>query len=470
MLRAYQVEALEAIKRHYKTVSKRCLLRLPTGAGKTTVFCEFMQEFKAQGMPSLMVVRGRKLVSQASERLTREDVKHSVLMAGDKGYDPHALITVASIDTLFARKIAPMATLIVIDEVHASLSEAFTWLYAQYPDAYFLGVTATPFNPIGFRAIADAIIEPIKVDELIAQKFLVPGKYYVPEKVDLSHVKKAKGEYVLKDLGAAMNQARLFGPIVDTYKRLGEGRPALLFAVNILHSKRLAAAFNDAGIAAEHIDAYTSGQAREEAQARLESGAIRVICSVGVLCVGVDIPSVAVIIMARPTLSYNLAMQMAGRASRPFPGKDRFIYLDHAGNIERHGFYETYRIATLDGKPPAFRVVVSTCEKCFCTWQPNSDPRCPGKDIFGERCGHVNEVKPVPVKPLKVDESVELREVDMLTFEEREREDFIKRIARESAERGHKPGAAFFKIKQRYGPQVAGGSWKKIHAAYKVEA
>lgn len=467
-LRDYQLAAIDQLSAHYASGSRKALLRMPTGAGKTVVFCEIAKRVASNGLPVVVVVRGRKLVSQASERLTREGVDHNILMAGVKFNDVN-LITIVSMDTAFARKLIPPAHLLVIDESHASLSSAFKWFYEQYPDAYFLAVTATPFHPEGFRLIADTIVEPVTVRELIDLGNLVPARYFVPVKLDLSHVKKAQGEYVVKDLGEAMNQAHIRGPIVDTWKRIGENRATLLFAVNIAHSKRMRDEFIRSGVSAAHLDANASTQERDLVLASLISGDLRVVCSVGVLACGVDIPIVSCIILARPTLSYNLHCQILGRGTRPHAGKKDMLVLDHSGNIERHGFYETHREASLDGKAKATRVVTVTCEKCFCTWEPTSDPSCPGLDIHGVRCGYVNLPKPTKPSKIETDESVDLFEIDPERFEEITRNKWIDKAARHAAENGWKPGAVFYQIKKRYGDDVANKSWGRIRAQYKVE-
>lgn len=440
---------------------------MPTGAGKTLCFTELMKRFASDGRRSIMAVRGVKLLSQAAERLEREGVPYSVIQASDKRLDESLFITLASIDTLARRKLRPEADLIVIDEAHLANSDSFKWFLGQYPDAYILAVTATPWHPEGFRSMADVIVEGASVRELITQNYLVPARYFVPERPDLSHVKRSGDDYSLTDLNAAMNQARLFGPIVSNWLERGEGKPTLLFAVSIEHSRRLRDAFLAEGIAAEHVDGGYTRTERDDAERRLRAGVTKVVCSVGVYTTGVDFPSVENLILARPTLSPNLHFQILGRGSRPFPGKTHFKVFDHAGSIERHGFYEDPRPASLEGKPPAFNVVTRTCEKCFCTWLPTLDPRCPGLFPDGSRCGHVNEVKPSNHNRIDSDEAVSLVEVSPEELERRQLEKFVREASRDAAERGHKPGAAFYKIKSRYGDAIAKASWGLIHRAYK---
>lgn len=467
MLRDYQIEALSLLRSFIAAGGRRALLVMPTGAGKTTVFCEVLKSAAALGNEGMMVVRGRKLVSQASDRLKRECVSHSVIMGSDTVIDQTAMISCASVDTLFARQLAPKAKIIVIDEAHLSMTPAFDWLLEQYPDAYIIAVTATPFHPRGFRHIAETIISPTSVKKLISQRYLVPARYFVPSVPELKGVKRANGDYVLKDLAGAMDQARLFAPIVETWIEKASGRATLLFAVNISHSRRLSRAFNEKGVPSKHIDSHSSDQERREAIDDLTHGRISVLCNVGLLGTGVDIPIVSALVLARPTLSYNLHMQMIGRGSRPHEGKDSFIVLDHAGNVPRHGFYETPREFSLDGKPSLPKIEVRTCSECFCTYSPIASKACPGELPSGEICGNLPLPSESRITDVKIDEHAKL--VEALSedkIEANEQKVWIAQKIKEGRSKGHKKGWAFFHIKTRYGPGVASAAWGAIHAAY----
>lgn len=470
MLRPYQNKALGEIFSYYKSGTRRVLLVMPTGSGKSVVMAEAMKRFAAEGKRSFMVTRGRKLISQYSARLKREGVRHSVIMAGSDHAAADSFVTLGSIDTVHRRKLCPEADLLVIDEAHLALSDAFFWLYEQYPTANFLSLTATPFAKQGFRALADVIVAPIDAKKLIAEGYLVPARYYTPaQKLDLSTVKKSGGEYVRKDLDLVVNQSRLFGDVVESWKRYGESRPSLLFAVSVSHSKRLCEAFNAAGVPSLHVDAECPEDVRQAALDALEAGMVKVVCSVGTLITGVDLPCVSCLILCRPTLSQNIYLQSLGRGTRPAPGKRDFIVLDHADCVARFGFYDDARPYSIEGKPLPFRAVTRTCSVCFCTFKPTLDQRCPGLFPDGSTCGNVNEVKPPKPREIKADDRFELVELSPEEKEKRDREKWITDCARDAAERGHKPGAAFFKVKARYGDAIARGAWSLIHSVYREQ-
>lgn len=464
MLRNYQTKALEEIRAHYNKGAMGVLCVLPTGAGKSRLFVEIMKAAALRGNSSIMVVRGKSLVLQAAAVFESQGVKASVIMAGDKRFDETSLISVGSVDTLFARKIVPNVKLLVLDEAHLCLSASFKWLISMLPGVRILAVTATPFHPEGFRMMASEIVHTTNVRSLIEAGFLMPARYFSPSIPDLSTVKKSKGDFVVKDLAEAMNQSRLFGDVIKSYQTLGGHRPAVLFAVNVEHSKRLAKAFNDALIPALHVDANSSAEDREEAISLLSRGLLRVICNVGILGTGVDIPSISCIIMCRPTLSFNLHIQMLGRGSRPSPGKKDFIVLDHASNLLKHGFYEQDRAFGLDGKEPVVRLALSVCKKCFATYR-TAEGSCTGILPDGEICGEVPVPKPQK-RELKVDESVELTELSAEALEREQFKRWVLKTCLDAATAGRKPGFCFMQIKSRYGLDAAKASWPIIRECY----
>jgi hypothetical protein len=115
-LRPYQEKALDEIRAHYGNGVKKVLLKLATGGGKTLCFCTILKSVHAKGLKGIMVVRGKALVDQASDRLSRENVPHGVHMANHWRRMPDEPIQVCSVDTLFRRKIVPKAHLVVVDE------------------------------------------------------------------------------------------------------------------------------------------------------------------------------------------------------------------------------------------------------------------------------------------------------------------------------------------------------------------
>lgn len=377
MLRPYQQDAIEKIRTYYLNGKKRVLLHAPVGSGKTHIFSTILKSIYEKKKNAILVVNAVKLVEQASERLDREGVDHGVIMGNNKRNKPDALIQVCSIQTLGRRKTRPPADMIVIDEAHYATSKSYRELADDYPDAYFLGVTATPYVIGSLRHIADVIVKPVTMRDLIRDGYLVGPIYYAPSTPDLTGVRTRNGEFATEDLDEILNQSQVVGDLVSSWEKLGENRPTLAFGVTVLHSMMIADAFNKAGIPARHVDATTKNKERYEAISGLESGKLKIISNVGILGVGVDIPSVSCIISARPTKSYALWVQLCGRGTRPFPGKKDFRVLDHSGNVLRHGCILAERNGSLDPIKKTTRPVeLTTCSACYAVFAGNICPEC----------------------------------------------------------------------------------------------
>jgi len=98
----------------------------------------------------------------------------------------------------------------------------------------------------------------------------------------------------------------------------------------------IAKQFDEAGIAAAALDAGTPLELRRALLARFHRGTIRVIANCGVLTEGYDEPAIDCIILARPTKSRPLYVQMVGRGTRRYPGKPNCLLLDVVGATARH--------------------------------------------------------------------------------------------------------------------------------------
>lgn len=333
---------------------------------------------------------------------------------------------------------------IVVHNCHMATSPGYKEVMKKYPDAYVVAVTATPYTREPLSHVADIAISPITMIELIDQGYLLAPRYFAPSHPDLRGVGTVNGDYIAEQVRDRMSV--ITGDIVSHWKKLGEGRPTICFAVNIEHSNSIVAEFNKNGIAAEHIEANTTFAQREAAIERLVRGHTKILSNVGILCTGVDIPPLGAIIMARPTKSYSLYVQQVGRGTRlsPETGKKDFLLLDHSGNIGRHGFVTKEPEIRLQGykKEMSFSgPVPRTCQKCFLVYEsgkecPGCGPSAPrGRGTFQEQDGELEEIKEVPL----ADEIVQ----------------FVKMIRKEAREKGYNKPWVYLQVRNKYGSAVA---------------
>ena len=158
------------------------------------------------------------------------------------------------------------------------------------------------------------------------------------------------GDYHEGDLGDAMNKQPLVADIVETWLKHGVGRPTLCFAVNRAHAQHIADRFAEHGVRAGYVDCFTPANERTDIRNKFASGEYQIVCNVGVLTLGVDW-DVRCIILARPTKSEMLYVQIIGRGLRTVEGKDHCLILDHSDTTLRLGFVtEIHHDELDDGK------------------------------------------------------------------------------------------------------------------------
>ena len=368
MLRKYQVEMIDALRAAIKAGNRRVILVAPTGAGKGTIASQGIAAPAAARGHRVLAIAGRlELINQLAERMPPGSA--GIIKAGIKPDRDH-LIQVASVQTL-VRRTYPPADIVITDECHLANAPTYRRIYAEYPDAIHCGLTASPYRANGCGLGTDfwqAIVSTVDVPTLTAAGHLVPVRTFAPSRPDLSGVHTKGGDYETGELAARV--APLVGDIVKTYLKLAAGRQTICFAVNVEHSKELAAQFLAAGVPAEHVDGETDAAVRAAALARLASGETMVVCNCGLFSTGVDVPPVSCVILACPTKSRVKWRQTAGRGMRPHPGKESCLLLDHANCSEMHGLISDVEDYTLaddkragpgdDSGPP-----IRTCPACF---------------------------------------------------------------------------------------------------------
>ena len=378
-LRDYQRKARAGLEAAWASGKRKLLLVAPTGSGKTTCAADLIEGAAAKGTPTLFVAHSKELIGQASTRLTQFGLPHGIIKSGVPA-TPGALVQVASIQTLVRRE-APPAGLIVFDEAHRALAAQYEKIRENYPNAVIIGLTATPIRLDG-RGLGDVfeeLVECAKVEDLVSRGVLMRPRVFAPSTPDLKGVGTSKGDYHRLKLASAMDKPHLVGDIVETWHRLGGGQRTIVFAASVAHSRSIREAFRAAGVAAEHIDGQTPDAERDAILAGLAAGTVTVVCNYGILAEGYDCPAAAVCVLARPTKSLGLYLQMVGRVLRPdeASGKTEAIVLDHAGCALTHGLPTTPRHWGLDATPAKEKAPsVRQCTKCYAV-APGGTAVCP---------------------------------------------------------------------------------------------
>jgi superfamily II DNA or RNA helicase len=409
-LRDYQHELI-ADTRASLAVHNSTVMQLATGGGKTLTTGYIVKSAIEKGRRAIFCVHRIELVNQTSAAFNKLDIPHGFITAQDD-YDSSKLVHIASIDTLRRRLddvIQP--DLLIIDEAHRAMAETWQKVINHWPNAKKLLITATPerLDGKGLKHVAQDLVLGKSTRWLIDHGYLTMPRSFAPSEPDLTGVKTTAGDYKIDDLAMVMDNSSITGNAVTHYKKHCDNMQAIVFAVTIEHSKNVVKEFLDNGIPAAHCDGSFSKIQREDIIERYRYGETKVLSNVNLFTEGFDVPNVQAAILLRPTKSLAMYLQMGGRALRPVYAdgydiqnqqgrldaianghKPFAIILDHAGNTKRHGLLHIERSWSLEGKKgrPKSKIVNSTCEVCFCTWE-----RKPNKPIACPACGWMPEKK-----------------------------------------------------------------------------
>ena len=264
-LRPYQQKFLDDVRNQFAHKNRRVVGVAPCGSGKTVVAAEMTKLAVEKGNRVIFFVHRDELIAQTAKTFCKLGIAFGVIATGQK-MRPHLPVQIASVQTLVRRldQLKP-PDFLICDECHHILANTYKKILQAWPNAFLLGVTATPQRAGGVNLgdVFTAMVKTLTVDELIANGNLTPFKYFAPEiGVNMSGVRKKFGEFVNSDVARVMDTKKIIGGIVDNYKKLANGKQAICYCVNVEHSKSVATAFNAAGISAAHIDGDTDKNLR----------------------------------------------------------------------------------------------------------------------------------------------------------------------------------------------------------------
>ena len=330
MLRDYQIDICSRVSEafeHHRSV----MVQMPTGTGKTMVLAELVKQLmmKDEGVRILIVAHRRELIEQIKATIKR--------MKMDSRN-----ITVESIQTI-SRRIDALdfiPSLVVIDEAHHALAKTYKMMWDAWPDARFLGLTATPcrLNGKGFTDLFDVLVQSWDIPAFIKEKWLSTYDF-VSIKADsrtqqlISSLKKrgADGDYQVKEMDAVLNKRPSIERLYNCVMEFARNRKGFVYAINIDHARSIAEYYQEQGVNAVAIDSHTPVKEREQIISSFRSGELQVLVNVDIFSEGFDCPDVEFIQLARPTLSLAKYLQMVGRGLRPSKGKKNCMIIDNVG-------------------------------------------------------------------------------------------------------------------------------------------
>lgn len=372
VLRDYQNDTIEQARALIRRGVSSLLIQSPTGSGKTVLTAQMLKTATARNYRTWFCVHRRELVKQSVLTLTEAaDMTVGIVAAGFPS-DRTQRCQVCSIGTLRGRrKLLPDPNLIVWDECHHVAASSWAEIHEAYPNAVHIGLTATPerLDGTGLGKWFSKIVVGPSVAWLIKHGYLCEYRMFAPPPPDLSGVHMLAGDYNKRELAEVMNKSSVTGDVLAHYTKHAPGKRMVLFAWSIEASMMLAAQFQAAGIAAEHVDGDTDSARRDDVIERFKRGDVKVMTNVDLFGEGFDVPAMEAVALLRPTRSLAVYLQQVGRALRPYPGKDYAMILDHAGNCLRFGLPDDDRVWSLEARKRArggdYAVPIRQCPRCF---------------------------------------------------------------------------------------------------------
>lgn len=367
-LRPYQSELVEQVRQAWRQGYKSPCIVLPCGGGKSCIVADMARRTTENGKRVLFIVHRKELCEQIERTFRQWGVNMELCRIG-------------MVQTITRRltKIEP-PDLIITDENHHSRAKGYMRIYAAFPDAYKIGVTATPvrLDGKGLEGVNDILIVGISANELIDMHCLSRPVYYAPRVLETSGLKIKGGEYSA-DVIASRFSTETFTETLRYYRDKAYGKKAICYLPKVSISQEFADSFTAAGIPAAHIDGTTPKAIRSQIIDDFRAGKIMILCNVDIISEGFDVPDCECSILLRPTLSLSLYIQQAMRCMRYRKGKEAVI-LDLCGNYGKHGSPILKRNWTLKGeeKDDDNAKHVTVCEVCFGAFfrTPNMD-KCP---------------------------------------------------------------------------------------------
>jgi superfamily II DNA or RNA helicase len=318
------VDSVAQVQRAFASGSKRVILCLPTGAGKTVIFSDIAARAAAKNKRVAILTHRRELLTQAGrlnscDILMVETLNNAIKRGLDLGqYD-----------------------LLVVDEAHIG---NFRKVIKGF-QGFVIGATATPVSNPPLKDQYSAIVCPVGIESLIEQGWLAVPKTYAMHPVDTSKLATARGEYTEASLDDAFNKPKVYEGVVHEFCQKWADKKAIVFCVNISATINTAIEFIKQLGAGRvwGVHSKQSPQERERIIAEFSASKNGILVNCGIATTGFDCPDIEVVVINRATKSVALWLQMVGRASRRTEQKKAFTILDFGENVTRLGFWQEPR-------------------------------------------------------------------------------------------------------------------------------
>lgn len=356
-LRPYQEEAVESLFSSWSDGMRRPAVVLPTGAGKTVIFAALIDRWAgwycgvAEAPPQVhganrvvVLVHRDELADQAIAKIRAANPSLRVGKIKASDDDVHADVMVCSVQTLAVGQRLNRLTygqiehgrvgLVITDECHHGAAPTYRKIYDAFPHALHAGVTATleRGDGVGLGSVWDDVVYSRSPLWMMKHGYLVQPRAFTEDmSVDLDSVKTSRGDFTALDLGRALEESDVAGQLPAVWKEHAAGRPTVVFTPTVATAHGVAESFRASGVTADVVSGETPREERLAVFERFRRGETKILSNCMVLTEGFDAPWASCAIIARPTRSRPLYIQMIGRVLRPWHGKTDAIVINVAG-------------------------------------------------------------------------------------------------------------------------------------------
>ena len=334
----YQEDMKERIEKALR-LHRSVMAQMPTGTGKTYLLTAVIDSFVSNNpMEKVWIVAHRReLVSQIDETVRKF---HSYSASNTSSL--LSSVKAMSIQWLMRHydEIEEEPGMIVIDEAHHALAKTYKEMWERFPNAKFLGLTATPcrLNGKGFTDLFDVLVQSWSVPEFISKGRLATYDFVsiksdgvTQRLIDSLQKRGADGDYQNKEMDMLLNKKPSIERLYRSLEEFGKDRKGIVYAINISHAQKITRLYQEHGVKAIAIDSKTPATERQQDIEAFKKGDIQVLVNVDIFSEGFDCPDVEFVQLARPTLSLAKYLQMVGRGLRVAKGKKNCVIIDNVG-------------------------------------------------------------------------------------------------------------------------------------------
>ena len=274
----YQEDMKERIEKALR-LHRSVMAQMPTGTGKTYLLTAVIDSFVSNNpMEKVWIVAHRReLVSQIDETVRKF---HSYSASNISSL--LSSVKAISIQWLMRHydEIEEEPGMIVIDEAHHALAMTYKEMWERFPNAKFLGLTATPcrLNGKGFTDLFDVLVQSWNIPEFISKGRLATYDFVsiksdgvTQRLIDSLQKRGADGDYQNKEMDMLLNKKPSIERLYRSLEEFGKDRKGIVYAINISHANAIAAFYREHGIAAVAIDSKTPSSLRKELIERFKS-------------------------------------------------------------------------------------------------------------------------------------------------------------------------------------------------------